>query len=90
MNKIVKHFFDAYFHQDWREDYKSSFDAVRDFCESEPESKRDLGLILTQFLELKPIPDNLIQKYGGNFDPKSENFTVEKWLQKAIEIIKLE
>ena len=87
MSKTIEHFFDAYFHQDWREDYKSSIDAVRDFCESEPESKKELVSILTRFLELRPIPDNLIQQYGGNFDPKSENLTVEKWLQKVIGII---
>ncbi len=88
MIKTIEHFFDAYFHQDWREDYKSSIDAVRDFSESEPESKKELASILGGFLELESIPDNLIQKYGGNFDPKSENLTIEEWLQKVIEILK--
>jgi hypothetical protein len=87
MNESIEHFFNAYFHQDWREDYDSTFDAVKDFCECEPESKKELVSALALLLELEPIPDNLIHKYGGNFDPKSEGFTVENWLKKTISMI---
>ena len=29
--ELLFHFFECYFHQDWRDDYLSSFDALNDF-----------------------------------------------------------
>lgn len=81
----LSYFFECYFHQDWRDDYSSSFDVLLDFCQSEPELKEELK---QQFLELieqgYALSDYFVHELGGNFKTEREGFTAVEWLNIAV------
>ncbi|PCM44855.1 contact-dependent growth inhibition system immunity protein [Marinobacter sp. ANT_B65] len=88
MSEILEYFFDAYFHQDWREDYASSFKAVEDFAKFESiESKAKLVGALNDLLKKEDLPQNTINKLGGNFKPESEGMEVREWIIRVLEIL---
>lgn len=88
MSEIFEYFFDAYFHQDWRDDYGSSFEAIEDFAKAEPaESKTQLVNALSNLLERGELPQDTINKLGGNFKPESEGMDVREWVIEALEIL---
>ncbi len=88
MSEIFEYFFDAYFHQDWRDDYGSSFEAIEDFVKAEPtESKTQLVGALNDLLEQEELPQNTINKLGGNFKPESEGMEVREWIIRVLEIL---
>lgn len=88
MREIFEYFFDAYFHQDWRDDYRSSLEAVEDFARAEPtESKSQLVQALTELLNKSDLPQDTINKLGGNFKPESEGMSVNEWISKVLEIV---
>ncbi len=88
MNEIFEYFFDAYFHQDWRDDYGSSFEAVEDFAKAEPaESKIQLVQALTELSNKGDLPQDTLNKLGGNFKPESEGMSVNEWISKVLEIV---
>jgi hypothetical protein len=88
MSEIFEYFFDAYFHQDWRDDYGSSLKAVEDFAKAEPrESKAQLVQALTELSNKSDLPQDTINKLGGNFKPESEGMSVNEWISKVLEIV---
>lgn len=88
MSGIFEYFFDAYFHQDWRDDYGSSLEAVEDFAKAEPrESKAQLVQSLTELSNKSDLPQDTINKLGGNFKPESEGMSVNEWISKVLEIV---
>lgn len=88
MSAIFEYFFDAYFHQDWRDDYESSLEAVEDFAKAEPmESKVELVQALTELSNKRDLPQDTINKLGGNFKPESEGMSVSEWIGKVLEIV---
>ncbi len=88
MSEILEYFFDAYFHQDWRDDYGSSFQAVEDFAKAEStESKVQLAQALAELSNKGDLPQNTINKLGGNFKPESEGMSVNEWIGKVLEIV---
>lgn len=88
MNDIVTYFFEAYFNQDWRDDYVSSLDAVKAFSLDEPiESKNQLKSALLDLQSKGPLPQDAINKLGGNFKPKTEGITTDVWLQRVLEAL---
>lgn len=88
MSKIFEYFFNAYFHQDWRDDYDSSLAAVEDFANSESiESVTQLAKALKETMNNGGLPQNTFNKFGGNFRPESESMTVNEWMGKALDIL---
>tara|TARA_R110002094_G_scaffold191809_4_gene166173 strand:- start:817 stop:1089 length:273 start_codon:yes stop_codon:yes gene_type:complete len=88
MNEIFEYFFEAYFHQDWRDDYASSLEAVEDYSESEPtESKAQLAEALAELSGKSDLPQDTINKLGGNFKPETEGMSVNEWIGRVLEII---
>ncbi|BFM08574.1 contact-dependent growth inhibition system immunity protein [Halioxenophilus aromaticivorans] len=88
MSEVLDYFFDAYFHQDWRDDYGSSFEAAEDFAKTEPaEAKTHLTSALSGLLEREKLPQDTLNGLGGNFKPESENMEVREWVIKVIEIL---
>lgn len=88
MSEIFEYFFDAYFHQDWRDDYEKSLVAVEDFAKSEPrESVEQLVQALKELLSKGDLPQDTINKLGGNFKPESEGMSVAEWIDKALVIL---
>ncbi|MGR2741100.1 contact-dependent growth inhibition system immunity protein [Billgrantia sp. Q4P2] len=88
MNTILEYFFAAYLHQDWRDDYESSLDAVGDFANTEPvESVVELVQSLKELQARGDLPQDTINKLGGNFKPESEGMSVSEWIDKALEVL---
>ncbi|WP_018915868.1 contact-dependent growth inhibition system immunity protein [Vreelandella zhanjiangensis] len=88
MSEIFEYFFNAYFHQDWRDDYDSSLAAVEDFANSEStESVVQLAQALKETMNNGELPQNTFNKFGGNFRPESEHMTVNEWIGKALDIL---
>jgi len=88
MNKeVLIEFFECYFHQDWREEHKSSIDAVRDFCRNKADKKIQVRNSLQEALNLGAVSDDFIHKMEGNFIPSIEGYSVEDWVKMAIKII---
>jgi len=88
MSEILGYFFEAYFHQDWRDDYVSSLDVVKAFAAEEPiESKLKLRDALCKLLAQGELPQDCFNKLGGNFRPEREGLSVNKWIEQAIDII---
>lgn len=88
MSEILEYFFDAYFHQDWRDDYESSLDAVADFSTAEPtESIVQLVQALKDLHGKGDLPQDTFNKLGGNFKPESEGMSVAEWIGKALEAL---
>ncbi|WP_163392567.1 contact-dependent growth inhibition system immunity protein [Enterovibrio norvegicus] len=89
MNReLLFHFFECYFHQDWRDDYSSSFEALRDFCCLEPERKAELRESFNDLLEQDALSENFINEFGGSFKTEREGLTANEWLKKAISDLK--
>jgi hypothetical protein len=86
-NEILKYFFKAYFHQDWRSDYSSSFDAVQNFIEHEAaETRKELKAALHYYLLTQcPLTDSLIWELGGSFRPSAEGRSTEEWFREVAE-----
>lgn len=88
MDEIFEYFFEAYLHQDWRDDYESSLDAVEDFANVEPtESVVKLVQALKDLQVRGDLPQDTINKLGGNFKPESEGMSVSEWIDKALEML---
>lgn len=88
MNDIVTYFFEAYLHQDWRDDYVSSLDAVKAFTLDEPiERKNQLKSALLDLQSRGPLPQDTVNKLGGNFKPETEGMTTDAWLQRVLEAL---
>jgi len=88
VSEIFEYFFDAYFHQDWRDDYESSLSAVKDFKKAEPtDSIVQLVQGLKELLSKSDLPQDTFNKLGGNFKPESEGMSVAEWIGKALEIL---
>ncbi|WP_157959019.1 contact-dependent growth inhibition system immunity protein [Salinicola endophyticus] len=88
MSEIFEYFFEAYFHQDWRDDYETSLDAVVDFANAEPdESVVELVEALKGLQDRGDLPQDTINKLGGNFKPESEGMSVSEWIDKALEML---
>lgn len=51
MSEKLDYFFEAYFHQDWRDDYSTTLKAVEDFAQSE--STESVTQLVQAFEELK-------------------------------------
>ena len=88
---ILEYFFESYMHQDWRKDYASSFDAVAAFdVEEKSEIKKEFVGALLLLLEDGELPNDMINKFGGNFQPDSEGMTTDAWVKKVIDSIHVE
>lgn len=88
MNDTLKYFFEAYFHQDWRDDYSSSMEAVKAFNNEEPlESKIQLKNEILHLLQASNLPQNTINNLGGNFKPETEGLSVNSWFEMVVKII---
>jgi hypothetical protein len=88
MSDILVYFFEAYFHQDWRDDYASSLDAVRAFNLDEPvESRRELELAFRDLRDRRCLSQDTVNLLGGNFRPETEGVSMDAWLQSVLEII---
>lgn len=88
MNETLKYFFDAYLHQDWRDDYSSSLDAARAFNADEPlDSKKELKAAMLELLENNDLPQDTVNKLGGNFRPETEGMSVNNWIEEVAKII---
>ncbi|CCN36816.1 hypothetical protein VIBNISO65_1530038 [Vibrio nigripulchritudo SO65] len=88
MNDIFEYFFDAYFHQDWRDDYETSLSAVKDFAKAEPaDSVEQLIQALNELRSKGDLPQNTFNMLGGNFKPESEGLSVSEWIGRALELL---
>ncbi len=88
MNETLIYLFEAYFHQDWRDDYVSSLDVVRAFCSDEQiEAKTKLKNALFELLEQGDLSQDIFNKLGGSFRPEREGMSVEYWIKQAIKVI---
>lgn len=88
MNEILLYFFEAYFHQDWRDDYATSLDAVKAFSVDEPmDTKMKLKNALSNLLSQGELPQDSFNKLGGNFKPEREGMSVKSWIEQAMDII---
>ena len=88
MNEILVYFFEAYFHQDWRDDYSTSLDAVKAFSMDEPmETKLKLRAALLELLDQNELSQDGFNKLGGNFKPETEGMSVKYWIEQTINII---
>ena len=87
MSKILEYFFEAYFHQDWREDCQSSLDVVTEYINSETDNNiNDLYIALKNLLSSEVLPQDTFNKLGGNFKPETEGMTVGEWIVRAIKL----
>lgn len=78
------YFFECYFHQDWRDEYSSSFDVLYDFCKSEPNLKVELKELFLELIERGDVSDDFIHEFGGNFKTETEGLTPTEWLSLAV------
>ncbi|MDE1463547.1 contact-dependent growth inhibition system immunity protein [Spartinivicinus poritis] len=88
MSEIFEYFFDAYFHQDWRDDYESTLAVVEGFKNAEPtESVVQLVQELKELLSKEDLLQDTFNKLGGNFKPESEGMSVAEWVVRALEVL---
>ena len=79
MNNILEYFFEGYFHQDWRVEHLSSFETIEAFLKEEPIAlKIELQGALYELLEKEDLSSDTINKFGGNLNPESEGFQLDK------------
>ena len=84
LHETLKYFLRTYFHQDWMEDYSSSFMALDDFIQHESqETVSSLYYELVDALSIDPFNEEVINEYGGNYSPSTEGLSVKGWLQEV-------
>lgn len=85
---ILSYFVQAYFHQDWRDEWSSSLDAVRAFDQSEPtENKQALKEALRAMLKEGDLGQGAINELGGNFRPETEQLSTREWIERVLATI---
>lgn len=90
MNDTLSYFFESYFHQDWRDDYSLSLDAVRAFNIAEPlETKQALKNALNEMLVSEELSQDVINKLGGNFKPEREGLSTRDWILRVLEVVQV-
>ena len=77
------HFFGAYLHQDWRDEYESTSAALRDFVSGTPNLAVELSHEVEQVLATTPdhALDDLIADLGCSFVPLRAGKHPRAWLQ---------
>lgn len=79
-------FFGCYFHQDFRDDYKSPEKALEACIEDDPESIDDLLVALNELLDMNLTEDDMREKlisYDCNYGPWIVNdCTAIEWVIK--------
>lgn len=84
MNEVVEYFFASYFHQDWRDDYSDSVEALGDFIRCEDNETKDK--LLNELIKLRSREDieNLeLSRFGVNFNPETEAFpSLHGWVNR--------
>jgi hypothetical protein len=77
-------FFGAYLHQDWREEYESTSDALRDFVSGSPDLAIELPHELQHVLTTTPddVLDELIGDLGSFFVPSRTGQSPRDWLRR--------
>jgi hypothetical protein len=85
----LAYFFEAYFHQDWRCDHATSVDCVMAFRAGEPaDSCQQLRQALQSLQATQAdLPQDTINRLGGNFRPEMEGLTMDAWLERAIGLL---
>lgn len=79
------HFFGAYLHQDWREEYDSPSGALRDFVAGTPDLAPRLPDELDQALLTTPdeaTADELLADMGCSFVPSRAGLDPRDWLRR--------
>ncbi|MEL6115300.1 contact-dependent growth inhibition system immunity protein [Photobacterium sp. SP02] len=88
MNDIIKYFFEAYFHQDWRYEYSSSRELLEDFIRMESESTvHDLAGAFKELMECPDVLQDRVNECDGNFNPESEEMSAIEWISMALTIL---
>ena len=88
MDDELKYFFESYFHQDWRDEYNNSFEALEDFQNCETAETRNC--LLRALIELRTGQDSRsfdFRRFGANFRPETEGLSVAEWLDKAVNFL---
>jgi hypothetical protein len=77
-------FLGAYLHQDWREEYESTSDALRDFVSGNPDLAIQLPHELQHVLTTTPddVLDELIGDLGSFFVPSRTGQSPRDWLRR--------
>lgn len=88
MSDVLKYFFESYFHQDWRDEYSNSFEALEDFLGSETAETRKC--LVSELIDLRAQQDIVsfdFRRFGANFRPETEGLSVTEWLDKAVNFL---
>lgn len=77
-------FFGAYLHQDWRDEYESTSDALRDFVSGNPDLAIELPHEIQHVLTTTPddVLDELIGDLGSFVVPSRTGQNPHDWLRR--------
>lgn len=79
------HFCGAYLHQDWRDEYDSTTEALRDFVDGSPNLASRLPREVDQALDTTPdevTADDLLANLGCSFVPSRAGLDPRDWLRQ--------
>jgi len=82
---MLRYFFGAYMHHDWREDYATEWAALDDFMRSDPGVAADFSPEVSRLLATDPSEDELrtllLDEYFAAAMVENQGWKYRDWLQ---------